>query len=76
MTQMPRITAKEAERIVLKLGFVLVRQSGSHRIYKNAAGQRVTIPFHGHKTLHPKVVRSIINDARITVEDFHRLLKE
>lgn len=76
MTQMPRITAKEAERVVLKLGFVLVRQSGSHRIYKNAAGQRVTIPFHSHKTLHPKVVRSIINDARITVEDFCRLLKQ
>lgn len=76
MTQIPRITAKEAERVVLKLGFVLVRQSGSHRIYKNAVGQRITIPFHGHQTLHPKVVRSIINDARITVEDFCRLLKQ
>ncbi len=76
MTQMPRVTAREAERAVLRLGFVLVRQSGSHRIYKNAIGQRVTIHFHGHKTLHPKVVKSIITDALITVEEFERLLRE
>lgn len=76
MTRMPRVTAREAERVVLKLGFTLARHSGSHRIYKNAAGQRVTIPFHGHKTLHPKVIRSIITDARVTVGDFERLLSE
>lgn len=71
----PRVTAREAEKIVLKLRFTLVRQSGSHRIYKNSAGQRVTIPFHGHRTLHPKIIRSIVNDARITIEDFVALLK-
>ena len=76
MTQMPRVSAREAERVVLRLGFVVVRQSGSHRIYKNAAGQRVTIPFHGHKTLHPKVVKSIVTDAHIAIEEFERLLKE
>jgi predicted RNA binding protein YcfA (HicA-like mRNA interferase family) len=76
MTQLPRITAREAERVVLRVGFLLVRQSGSHRIYKNASGQRITIPFHGHKILHPKVVRSIIADARIAIEEFTNLLKE
>ena len=76
MTQTPRVTAREAERIVLKLDFILVRQSGSHRIYKNAAGQRVTIPFHSHKILHPKVVKSIITDARISVEEFITLLRD
>lgn len=27
--------------------FTLSRQSGSHRIYVDASGKRVTLPFHG-----------------------------
>jgi predicted RNA binding protein YcfA (HicA-like mRNA interferase family) len=76
MSRIPRVTARQAEKVVRKLGFVLARQSGSHRIYKNAARLRVTISFHSGKILHPKIVQSIIDDARITPEEFERLLKE
>ena len=55
-------------------GFTLVRQSGSHRIYKNAAGRRTTVPFHAGEILHPKTLRSILRDAGLTVEQFVELL--
>ncbi len=43
-------------------------------IYKNAAGKRVTIPFHGSKILHPKILKNILRDAGIGVEDLEKLL--
>ena len=64
--KLPRLTAKEIIKIIEKKDFVLVRQSGSHRIYRNRKGVRITIPFHSGKTLHPKIVKSIITDAEIT----------
>lgn len=38
--KLPRLNADQAIKIVEKLGFVLVRQSGSHKIYKNTKGIR------------------------------------
>ncbi|MGB8690497.1 MAG: type II toxin-antitoxin system HicA family toxin [Microcoleus sp.] len=52
------------------------RQSGSHRIYKNALGRRVTVPFHSGQTLHPKLIKSILTEAQLTVEEFVLLLQE
>jgi predicted RNA binding protein YcfA (HicA-like mRNA interferase family) len=69
----PRVTADEVIRIIEKLGFFLVRQSGSHKIYKNEEGKRVTIPYHTQKIIHVKVLRSILRDADITIEEFNKL---
>lgn len=43
-------------------------------IYKNAAGKRVTVPFHASKTLHPKVLKSILRDADLSLEVLESLL--
>ena len=43
-------------------------------IYKNAAGKRVTVPFHASKILHPKVLKSILRDADLSVEKLLELL--
>jgi predicted RNA binding protein YcfA (HicA-like mRNA interferase family) len=74
MPKLPRLTAREIVAALEKIGFALARQSGSHMIYKNAAGKRVTVPFHGAKILHPKVLKSILRDAAITPEDLEKLL--
>jgi predicted RNA binding protein YcfA (HicA-like mRNA interferase family) len=72
--RLPRVTAAEVVRVLEKRGFTLSRQSGSHRIYNDEAGNRVTVPFHSTKILHPKVLRSILNDAGMTIEEFMQLL--
>ena len=59
MAKLPRLTAQEAERRLLGAGFVLMRSKGSHRIYFRG-GQRVVIPFHRGKILHPKMVREVL----------------
>jgi predicted RNA binding protein YcfA (HicA-like mRNA interferase family) len=74
MPKLPRVTARQMATVLEKLGFSLTRQSGSHQIYKNAAGKRATIPFHASKILHPKVLKSILRDAELGPEDLQRLL--
>ncbi len=43
MPKYPRLTAKEAERLLLRSGFVLDRQKGSHKIYVKC-GYRMVLP--------------------------------
>jgi predicted RNA binding protein YcfA (HicA-like mRNA interferase family) len=73
--KLPRVSAADAVRVLEKAGFYLVRQSGSHMIFKNAEGKRATIPFHSGKELHPKILKSILRDANLTVEEFLELRK-
>ena len=74
--KLPRVTANEMIKIVEKLGFRFSRQSDSHKIYKNDEGKRVTIAYHSGKTLHPKVVKSILVDAGLSVDEFKKMLKK
>jgi predicted RNA binding protein YcfA (HicA-like mRNA interferase family) len=74
MPKLPRVTARQIIAVLEKAGFSLARQSGSHKIYRNAAGKRATVPFHATKTLHPKVLRSIMRDAEITLDNLKELL--
>ena len=59
MPKLPVLTAKEAERMLLKVGFILLRTKGSHRIYIRNI-HKIVIPFHSNKSLHPKIVKSIL----------------
>lgn len=72
--QLPRLTALEVIKALEKSGFVLVRQSGSHKIYKNSEGRRATVPFHSGKILHPKVLKSIMNEADLGIDELKKLL--
>jgi len=68
----PRVTADKLIRLVERRGFRMVRQSGSHKIYRNDAGKRITIPHHSKKTLHPKLVNQILKDLEINPEDLDK----
>jgi len=73
--KLPRVSAADAVRVLEKAGFFLARQSGSHKIYRNAEGRRATVPFHSGKELHPKILKSILRDADLTIEEFLMLMK-
>ena len=59
LSKQPRLTAKEAEQLLLGAGFVLVRTQGSHKIY-GKDNIKVVVPFHSNKTLHPKIIKQVI----------------
>lgn len=58
LSKLPRLTAEEAERMLLKSGFQHVRSKGSHRIYQRD-NERFVMPFHKGKTLHPKITKEL-----------------
>ncbi|MBI4735324.1 MAG: type II toxin-antitoxin system HicA family toxin [candidate division NC10 bacterium] len=49
--RLPRVTAGQILRVLRRIGFEEVRSSGSHRILKNAAGKRATVPYHAGEIL-------------------------
>ena len=71
----PRVTAGEMIKALERGGFSKVRQSGSHQIFRNAEGKRVTVPFHAGKILHPKLFASILRDTGWTIEQCEGFLK-
>jgi predicted RNA binding protein YcfA (HicA-like mRNA interferase family) len=60
LPKLPRLTAQEAEAKLLKAGFEMIRSKGSHRIYIKGT-RRIIIPFHSGRTLHPKIVKQVLN---------------
>jgi predicted RNA binding protein YcfA (HicA-like mRNA interferase family) len=59
LAKLPRLKAQEAEKLLLKAGFEMIRSKGSHRIYKKG-DRRIIVPFHASKILHPKIVKQIL----------------
>lgn len=57
--KVPRLTATEAEALLLKAGFELIRTKGSHRVYRKDQ-RRCIVPFHPGRALHPKVVKQVL----------------
>lgn len=68
--RLPRLTAREVQRVLEAYGFRVVRQRGSHRILRDRLGRRVTLPCHSGTIIDPKILASIIEEAGLTAADF------
>jgi len=75
MPKLPIIKAKELIRVLNRLGFFETHRVGSHAQFRNRDGGRVTVPIHRGKDLKKKVLRGIINDLEVSVEEFVKFLK-
>jgi predicted RNA binding protein YcfA (HicA-like mRNA interferase family) len=60
----------EAVRILGALGFVEVRQRGSHKQFRHSDGRSTTVPFHKGRDISPILLRQIAKDIGLTVEEF------
>jgi predicted RNA binding protein YcfA (HicA-like mRNA interferase family) len=67
--RLPALTAKQVMKIIERHGFVFARQSGSHAIFCHADGRRTTVPIHGKRTLGRGLLRQIMRDANLGMED-------
>jgi len=72
----PSITAKDLIRIVRKCGFLLVRQKGSHQIWKHPDGRWTTIPVHPGENIGRGLLRKILNDLEISSKEFLQMLRK
>jgi predicted RNA binding protein YcfA (HicA-like mRNA interferase family) len=74
MARLPVLKPREIARVLKKLGFVEVRQRGSHKQFRHQDGRGTTVPFHGNRDISPFLLRQIIKDIRLTAENFLRHL--
>jgi predicted RNA binding protein YcfA (HicA-like mRNA interferase family) len=74
MARLPVLKPREVARILEKMGFVEVRQRGSHKQYRHPDGRCTTVPFHGSRDISPFLLRQIIKDVRLSPDEFlHQL---
>ena len=76
MSHFPDVNSNEIVKVVEKLSFKFVRQSGtSHAIYfRESDKRRTTIPIHGKKSLKRKTIKVICKDADITINELKDML--
>ena len=66
--KLPRdVNGAEAVRALQRLGFVRVRQTGSHFILRRAH-RTVVVPQ--HKPIKPGTLKGVLEQAGLTVEEF------
>jgi predicted RNA binding protein YcfA (HicA-like mRNA interferase family) len=76
MSNLPVVSAYEAIRAFEKIGYRQVRQRGSHiRLREETNPNHLPLTVPNHKTLKPGLLRKLIRDASLTVDEFSELLK-
>jgi predicted RNA binding protein YcfA (HicA-like mRNA interferase family) len=69
------VDAKRMEKLLLLLGFQKTRQKGSHVFYKHPDGRATTVPHHKGRILAPPLIREILREIEVTVDDYNRHLE-
>jgi len=75
MPKLPQVSGAEAIRALERLGFVRVRQRGSHVILKKrapAGDVGCVVPL--HPELAPGTLRGIVKLAKVDADDFKKHL--
>ncbi|MGK7951441.1 MAG: type II toxin-antitoxin system HicA family toxin [Xenococcaceae cyanobacterium] len=69
MSNIPVLKPQEVVRILKNLGFIEVRQKGSHKQFRHQDGRATTVPFHKGRDISPRLLRQIAIDIGLTVEE-------
>lgn len=60
-------------KILLKMGFVNIRQKGSHVRLEHPDGRKTSVPVHSGENVGVGLLRKILRDVNLTPEQFNRL---
>ncbi len=72
MPGIPVLKPREVIAILAALGFVEVRQRGSHKQFRHPDGRATTVPFHAGRDISPILLRQIAKDIGLTTEQLIR----
>lgn len=76
MSRLPQCTAREVVRALEVLGFVFVRQKGSHAFYKNPTTKYTTVvPLHEGRDIDRSLLHGILKEAGVSVDEFLKALR-
>ena len=69
MSKYPVLKPHEVSTILQRLGFLEIRQKGSHKQYRHIDERCTTVPFHRGRDISPILLRQITKDIGLTVEE-------
>lgn len=75
MMKIPLLSSKALCRFLEKEGFKQIRQKGSHRFYRHPDGRTTVVPMHSNKQIKRSLLRGILNEIRMSRDDFFRKYK-
>ena len=61
--------------ILVYLGFKEIRQKGSHRFFQHQDGRTTIIPYHKGEDLGRGLIREILKDIELSIEEYDELRK-
>lgn len=70
MSRLTIVDFRTMQKLLLRLGFVAVRQKGSHVFYRHADGRTTTVPNHGGRDLAKPLIREILREIELTPDEF------
>lgn len=77
MPKIPRISGHEAIRAFERVGYHIMRQKGSHIRLKNLQDPtRLPLSVPDHQELGIGLLRKLLRDSRVSVDEFVKLLKK
>jgi predicted RNA binding protein YcfA (HicA-like mRNA interferase family) len=75
MSKLPSLTARKVVRALKRAGFIEDRQRGSHLILIHPESKaRIVVPVHPGQSIKEPLLRGIIRDASLSVDQFIELL--
>ena len=75
MPKLPVISGGQAIRCFEKIGYQVVRQRGSHiRMHHKSDSTKQPLTIPRHKTIGKGLLRKLLRDAELAVEEFLKLL--
>jgi predicted RNA binding protein YcfA (HicA-like mRNA interferase family) len=74
MTRLPSLTGGQVVKALGKAGFTVLRQKGSHIYLKHPDGRATVVPVHKAESIGKGLLRSIIQDAELSRDEFLKLL--
>ncbi len=70
MSRLPALKADEVVRKLQRAGFEVDHITGSHYIMRHPDGRRTVVPYHAGRDIRRGVLRTIIRQAGLTVDEF------
>jgi predicted RNA binding protein YcfA (HicA-like mRNA interferase family) len=74
MTRLPRVSGKDVLAALKRRGFKVINVEGSHHQLHRPGSRLVTVPVHRKEILPPKTLKSILDQAGLTVDELLELL--
>jgi len=71
--KLPVLSGREIIKALAKIGFISVRQKGSHVFLRHTDGRRTVVPLHDE--VNTSTLMDIVEQTKLTKEEFMKLLK-